>query len=447
VKANAYGLADQALISATNFITLLVMARALSASAFGAFVLVYTALIFVNSVQAALVGQPHNVLGSAKNGVEYTRFTTATFGAQGLFLIPVVFVFVVAIAVAFALHLEYSRLLLATLVATVAWQLQELTRRVLYTEGRLGAALVEDLLAYGGQAALITAVWHFGVLSPTKAVWVIALTSGVGLLVGFKLLRVSVTTNISRVDLEAHWRFGKWLALAAIGFGLSANLYFYITAVSLGAAASGELKASQLVLGPLNVLLIFLATVLPIRLSRALNYAGEAAFRRTLMNAIALATPVVAAYCLLVTIFATPLLRLIYGERYLGSAGLVALFALYYVVSYVGQIATSVLNARQLSRPIFVANLAGAGSTIILGWLFIETAGVRGAAVGMIFGAALLAMTLLLYLRRNRSRLRAERAKVADHPVDEPRATEGLGALNEGAAIPGIASDSPNRGL
>jgi O-antigen/teichoic acid export membrane protein len=318
---------------------------------------------------------------------------------------------------------------------------------VLYTEGRVRAALVTDVVAYGGQALLILALWYYDRLNTSSAVWVIAVTSCAGVFVGFRLLRVSLTTNVSRVDLVAHWKFGKWLAAAAIGFGLSAYLYFYITAVALGAAASGDLKASQLVLGPLNILLLFLVTVLPIRLSRALKSSGEAGLRRTLVHAVTLATPVVVVYCLLAAGFAEPMLRAIYGGQHPGSAELVALFALYCVLTYVGQMATSVLNARQFTRPIGVANFAGAGSTIVLGWLFIKAAGVNGAALGMILGVALLDLTLFLYLLRAAGRLRSERAEIRRHPLGEAHAIEGLGALDESAAIPGFVSDATNRSL
>ena len=91
---NLYGLADQGLISATNFVTLLVLGRALTPSDFGAFALVYTVLIFINSLQSALVTQPHNVLGAAREGLIYRRFTAATIAAAVLFMVAVVVVLV-----------------------------------------------------------------------------------------------------------------------------------------------------------------------------------------------------------------------------------------------------------------------------------------------------------------------------------------------------------------
>jgi O-antigen/teichoic acid export membrane protein len=66
-------------------------------------------------------------------------------------------------------------------------------------------------------------------------------------------------------------------------------------------------------------------------------------------------------------------------------------------VSYVGQMTASALNARRNTRPIFVANLAGAVSTLVLGWFFISVAGVDGAVVGMIASALLVDVILARY--------------------------------------------------
>jgi O-antigen/teichoic acid export membrane protein len=401
LTTNLYGLADQALISATNFITLLVLARALSAKAFGAFALAYTALIFVNSLQTALVTQPHNVLGATQRGHKYASFTGATIVGQFIFLVPIVFALTLMGIIAAAIQIGGAGLLLAMVPATLAWQLQELVRRILYTEGRLGAALVNDVIAYGGQTFSVAALWYADRLSGPNALYAVAGTSCLGVLIGFGQVRRSVAWTIDQADLRAHWHFGKWLAAAAVGFGLSAPVYLYLAALLLGAAASGELKASQLALGPMNVLLLFLSTTLPIRLSRTLAFAGETAFKRRVRKALIVTAPVVAIYCVLVSIFAKPLLELLYGSRYAHASAVVALYAAYYFLSYLGQMAMSVLSARQLTRAIFLANFVGAASSLLLGWFFISAAGVEGAVVGMIASIVLADLTLANHVFRN----------------------------------------------
>src|SRR5438105_13187058 len=78
-----WGLADQLLISFTNFVTMILVAKGLhDKAAFGTFTLVYSALLFANILQFALVTQPHNVIGAARQGEDYCLYTTATAFVQ-----------------------------------------------------------------------------------------------------------------------------------------------------------------------------------------------------------------------------------------------------------------------------------------------------------------------------------------------------------------------------
>src|SRR5688572_19593946 len=70
VGKGAWGLADQMLISLTNFVTMVFLARGLGPAAFGVFVLVYTVMQFANGLQSALIIQPHNVLGATRAGAD-----------------------------------------------------------------------------------------------------------------------------------------------------------------------------------------------------------------------------------------------------------------------------------------------------------------------------------------------------------------------------------------
>ena len=79
-----WGLSDQALISATNFATMVLLARALGPASFGSFVLVYTVLLFATELQGALVTQAHNVLGVGRAGSSYAGYTRSTAISQML---------------------------------------------------------------------------------------------------------------------------------------------------------------------------------------------------------------------------------------------------------------------------------------------------------------------------------------------------------------------------
>ena len=57
-KRQFFGLADQILISGSNFVTMVLVGRGLGIAGFGQFSLVYNVLLLANMIQASLVTQP-----------------------------------------------------------------------------------------------------------------------------------------------------------------------------------------------------------------------------------------------------------------------------------------------------------------------------------------------------------------------------------------------------
>jgi O-antigen/teichoic acid export membrane protein len=94
-------------------------------------------------------------------------------------------------------------------------------------------------------------------------------------------------------------------------------------------------------------------------------------------------------------VFAAPLLSLVYGERYARDHSvLLMLFAVNYVVIYVGRLLAARLRAQRRTRPIFRGHLYAGVSAVVGGWLAIHVAGVEGAAAGMVVSAAVVATVL-----------------------------------------------------
>src|SRR5207249_6919511 len=80
-----WGVLDQALLSATNFVTFVLIARSLLPSDFGWFVLLYSCLLFANNVQYAVITQPLNVLGATAPAEGYGAYVSTTALSQIVF--------------------------------------------------------------------------------------------------------------------------------------------------------------------------------------------------------------------------------------------------------------------------------------------------------------------------------------------------------------------------
>src|SRR6266542_12247 len=77
-----WGVVDQILISVVNFLTLFLIARSVEPGAFGAFSLIYGAMLIANYGQLAFITQPHNVIAASLRDGDYRVFTRSLLGAQ-----------------------------------------------------------------------------------------------------------------------------------------------------------------------------------------------------------------------------------------------------------------------------------------------------------------------------------------------------------------------------
>lgn len=386
-----WAVGDQMVISAANFATMILLARGLSPAEFGGFTLVYSILLFANSLQSGLITQPHNILGATRRGGDYVRYTTSTAVAQAALAAGAATLSMAAWGAGLLAGWEAAPILLAMAPAMAAWQLQEFARRVFYTEGRASSAFAIDLLAYAGLVLGLAALHRAGALTGATALYAHAAAFSAAAVVGAWRLRCRLAGPFDPGVIRENWHFGKWLAAGdVVGHWLSTQLFIYLAAAMIGAAAAGVLKAIQTVFGPTRVLILALNAQLPIRLARALEAGGRPALHRQLVAALLAAVPTLGGYCLLVAAFSGPILRLLYGEKYAGYPSLLALYAGFTLLSGVTIILSAALRAQRLSRFIFTSRLTATLVTVPFGCLLIHSQGVNGAAMGSILTAAVL---------------------------------------------------------
>jgi len=398
IRASGWGVLDQTLLSAVNFLTLVLLARHVSSGSFGAFTLVYGVMLMANHAQFAFVTQPHNVIGASLTDFEYRAYTRSLLVVQLFFSAGLAAAAGVVAVGAYQLEFE-TALILAAMAALPLWQLQEFIRRVLYTEGRQAAAFANDLLSYGGQATAVAGLTFAGALTAPSALFALALTAAGASVFGLGQIRASLRgAHFSRLAVSESLAFGKWLAASIASHWTSTQAYLYIAAAVLGVAVTGALKALQIVLSPLHVLMFSLSTMLPIRLSRTLMHEApdrrEQAFRRDARFALRITFPFVAAYCGSVALFSDQILSFLYGSTYEAYGRVLVIFAAYYVLLYLAQFAGALLTARRQTDRLFLANAAAAIVAMVAAWPLMHAFGAEGAAVLLLVSAGVLSVAL-----------------------------------------------------
>ena len=408
LSSAGWAVADQCIVSASNFLTIYLFARYLSTSGFGAFMLAHTGLLLMTSMQAALVNQTHNVLAAGLPREEYQRFTSALLVLQASGCTAICLALgLVGWLVAAAFSPDVGSILIALAAAAAPWMGQEFVRRVLYTRSESRAAAINDAMTYGLQfiGAIVLVSTAGDRASPEQALFVLGGSSLAGVLLGIWQLRDHVRFRSLAPGAIAQtwgevWNFGKWLTGQNSLVWLGTHGHAWVVGLLLGAEQVGLYRAVTHISNLMNPLRQAAYSYLPSRGSLA--YQAEAApglARWVRHAAIGLLLAIVPFYVLLVG-FPGSVLTFAYGERYAGAdlALLLALSTIAQCITFSKFPLDIGLLALRATKAIFVVHLIPVALLFTAGIALIHMLGILGAALsGIVINAALLAATGNMY--------------------------------------------------
>jgi len=357
----AWALADQAVVSATNFLTNILLARFMGMREFGIFVLAWMSVLFVNSLQTALIVAPMMSIGAQQE----ERDRPSYYGAvvfQELVLVSCCFVLVfvgLRSSGRFFPHAELTSLALPLAVAAFAYQMQDFVRRYFFATHRSGCALANDALSYLTQLPLLLVLYRTGHLNSGTALWAMAGTSLVGMAAGWLWLEPIVfrwgwIRSVSR----RHWGVSRWLAGSALLIWTSGNLFVLAAPVYYGAAEAGVIKASQNLMGVTHVWFQGLDNVVPVETARRLREGGVQAMLAYTRSILIRWGGLTLLFALVMAIAPGLWLRLTYGAQMAQYGYILRLYALIYVFVFVGGPMRAALQALECTAPIFWSYLA-----------------------------------------------------------------------------------------
>jgi len=405
------------MVSGANFLTGVVLARGIGVRGFGVFTLAWTAVLFLNSTQIALIIAPMMSIGpkqSADDSASYYGCVLvhgALFSAAGAALL----LFAMKASAWFAPQWEVQSLALPLAAAAGAYLTQDLLRRYFYSTGRGAAVLINDAVSYLGQLALLLVMWRSARLDCASALWIIAVTSVAGILLGIAMLGPVI---VSRGELwrvgARHWTSSKWLLASNLTLWAAGNIFFVTVPVYLGAAGAGVLRASQNLLNVTNVWFQSLENVIPAESARRLREGGPGAMLRYLRQSAALWGGATFVFVLCVSAVADPLLRHIYGSAFEGFGYVIRWSASTCIVTVLMVLPGAGLRAIEKTKPIFYANVVSALLGLLLAVPLVKTFALRGAIGGVLLGRVVVLAMLLVSCRTGVAAVKADQQGARD---------------------------------
>jgi len=398
---------DNGLISGSNFLLGILLARWLAPDEYGAYALAFSIFILVGFLYQALLLEPLSVFaGSAyrDNLRGYLRKTLWIHWAISLSTGVVI-----GGGALLAKVLGHSPVLPIALagmaIATPFLCIHAMARRSFYLKLSPGPAAFGAAFYCGMVVGGVFLIYRRGWLTSFTAFLIMAGAALVGALVMLWQLNRALDPATGEPKLREiwrkHWEYGSW-ALATCVVGWIPN-YVYIPLVSTfsGMAAAGELRALMNLAAPVLQTYAALSMLfLPFAARVADEEGAKAATGLTRKLALLFVVGAVAYWAVLIPL-RHPLFQFLYAGKYMESAYLIPLFGLETIVWSASLGPAIVLRGMQSPRSLFVANGAASVVALVVGIPATRFFGLQGVIWSMILANALyVVVAFILYGRK-----------------------------------------------
>lgn len=394
---------DQGLYSSTNFVLTVLYAWWLPLDDFGRYVVVWTAVLFIEAVQNSMIIDSLPAIVSHHGRRNRGRIDVAAFWVVAAFGGVSSALLLAAAAVLWAAHSAYALPVFVLAWANPLQRMYLYFRRLCYIRDRQGvaaaaaAAYSVTLLAGAGALAFFKAISVGAVLAlpglAAAAAMATILTAGIGRPTRIRAVNVKwLTVRI--------WNSGRWLAPAAMVSWLMSWGIFPLVAAFSGPGAAGIIRALQNLLTPIVQFNSALNLALLPRVADKVADHGDGYARRFARRATAGFAGLVLIYCAAVLAAAPLLLPLLYKKPEIAASASLLWPLSFGIVWEASRVAASMsLLATRRTRIVLMARLVslavfGVGG-MALGW----AAGLAGVlwanAIATATGAAIVIVTAL----------------------------------------------------
>jgi O-antigen/teichoic acid export membrane protein len=366
---------DQGLISGSNFLLSILLAKWMSAEAFGAYALGSLILLAIMSVYHALIFEPMSILAA---GLQSTRLRNYT-GALLWIHIYLSVAGLLLLAVAHALmHVtgvlpETQNAVIGVAIAAPFVMLFQMLRYSAYLSYDSEVAARAALLYCGALAIGLLATRS--VISPAVAYIVMAIASAAAsmylirrLALNFSRKRTESETTVSGV-WRSHFAYGRWVLGSSAVHWVADNCTALMIASAVGVAQLGGYRAVAALLLPSGHIVAAVQRLVQPRLALMYRQRGGRATRTAIVSFSASLAAGTAAFGLVLTTFGDAIFKHLYGGKFSEFEYLLPLLVANAFMWAITQGMTAGLRAIQAPTRVFVVYAASAVVAVASGAL------------------------------------------------------------------------------
>jgi O-antigen/teichoic acid export membrane protein len=405
VSKGGFAILDQGLISGSNFLVSVLLARWLIPEQYGAYAVAFGVMVLLSLVYQSLVLEPMAVFGGSLYQDCLRGYLRSLLWIHVSISAAIILICGTS---ALILNLFHSNVLAGALagvtVASPCILVFWLARRSFYLELSPGkaasGAFVYSSLAIGALYFL----YHRGLLSPFTAFLLMsvgALSTGAYLwaLLRAGLPRTSFAPSIREV-WPKHWSYGRWALASCVAGWIPAYIYYPLLSSFGSMAQSGQLKALMNLTLPMEQTKAALSMLLLPYAAGVLRRQGKSSAGGLSVKMTMVTAGGAIAFWAVILPLRGPVFHLLYSGKYMEVAHLLPLIAFGSIVWCAAFGPAICLRAMESPASVFVAFSLATVLSLLVGipatWAF----GLKGAIWGSNLADVLSMVIVTVILRR-----------------------------------------------
>lgn len=388
---------DQVLVSGVNLVLNIFLARTLGVEGFGIFSVLWVCVLFVSSLQLALILYP--ILSLTIQQEDQDKYLSAVFWLQIIFtIVSGIGLFIICFYAGDSFFNVKLRMYAFDIsLLAMLHTFQDFLRRLFFVLNFHRIAILSDFISYGGRLTLLLIYFNIWSIDVNIALKLIAFSSFISIAFTIKYCGVKQVKFRFLLDtLNCNWSFSKWLLGSSLLQWLTGNFFVLVASSTIGPFAAGIVRISQNLMGATHVVFLSMENYVPRRASECFKSGGIGQLFLYFRRISAYILVFVSMVILVVAAFPRFWIVMFYGDSYIEYAFFLRWYVLLYIFMAINITIKLFLRTVGNTRIIFVSDVLAALISVIIATPLIAAFKFNGILIGTAISMAVVMVSLII---------------------------------------------------
>lgn len=393
---------DQALVSGTNFLSNILLAKYLGIEEFGVYVIIVLGMLLFTLIFQSLVTVPMmNITPKVSLKNEYLKVVKIQSVGFSLLLSLLAFL-MINLSWIFNKNWDLSDYsLLITLLIFVTLN-QDFVRRYFYVKETPKLSFFSDVLRNSLFLGGTTALFLFYDITLRKTLLILTTANLLGVIPFYAIYKnLKVNLENFKVHFFRNWMFSKWLLASSIIQWVSDNTFMLGAGAFLGATAVGAQKAAQSLFGITHIFFHALDNIVPLKIATYIKNNNRTSIVKYIVRLIFIGLLVVGFFTLLFLVFKNALFETIFNKDYLPYTYLLYYIAIFYISLALTNPIVYLIKATENTKVLFLAQAIISMLFLGIVKLITDKYGVLAQPISSILYQIIFISVILIYFKSN----------------------------------------------